>query len=157
MDNKESVYEERERKETVYYEIKSHKDIVSKREPEKRAAKFLNRDKKTVAYIYVDNRVPEKIQHIRYVTEEIIRRYAYLNNLDIAELYIDCVANELDIDNKVCLNKLLEIIKDGEIGQILFMGLNDISRRASTAQVILEEILKNDVKVVCCHSEFIFE
>lgn len=157
MDNKESVYEERERKEIMYYEVKAHKDIVSNREPAKRAAKVLNRDKKTVAYIYVDNREPGNIQHARYITEEIIRRYAYLNNLDIAELYIDCVANELDIYNKVCLNKLLEIIEDGEIGQILVMGLNDISRRASTAQVTLEQILKNGVKVVCCHSEFIFE
>ena len=50
MENKESVYEERERKEIMYYEVKAHKDIVLNREPAKRVAKVLNRDKKTVAY-----------------------------------------------------------------------------------------------------------
>ena len=82
---KKMGYKEINRKENIYYEIEDNQNDLSK---ENNA--LLNKEKETIAYIYINSKSTETMQLQKCLAEVAIMEYAYKNNLEISEYYIDC-------------------------------------------------------------------
>lgn len=148
---KKQGYKEIKIKETIYYDIEENYEDSTKQENT-----LLNKEKNTIAYIYINSKSLDTLQEQKCLAELIITEYAYKNNLEISEYYIDCVPNEINKDNRVCLNKLLELVEKEQIGQILVPDIDHISKSSLGFKYVLECASEKNVQIVCCNGNWVF-
>lgn len=148
---KKMGYKEINRKENIYYEIEDNQNDLSK---ENNA--LLNKEKETIAYIYINSKSTETMQLQKCLAKVAITEYAYKNNLEISEYYIDCVPDEIHRYNRVCLDKVLELIDKEKIGQIIVEEIDHISKASIGFKTVLERASENNVKIVCCRGNWVF-
>lgn len=117
----------------------------------------LQKNKKTLAYIYLkeDKGNREARYYILKSAEEKIKKYAEKNGLEISDFYIDYVQSRIGIQNREALKKILNKIKEEEIGQILIPKIEYLSRNTVNAVNIINKIMKDGTRLVCCDRDTI--
>ncbi len=117
----------------------------------------LDKNKKTIAYMSLKD-IKENENATFYIakqSENIIKRYAKENDLQIYETYIDHIPSRLNVKNRIALKCLLDKIKQEEIGQVLIPKIEHISRNTIMANSLINEICEAGTKVVCCNENLI--
>ena len=92
---KKKGYKEIKRKETIYYEIEDEQKDLTKQEKD-----FIDKEKQTIAYMYINSTYIDTVHVQKCLAEMAITEYAYRNNLEISEYYIDCVPDEINGNNQ---------------------------------------------------------
>lgn len=148
---KKKGYKEIKRKETIYYEIEDEQKDLTKQEKD-----FIDKEKQTIAYMYINSTYIDTVHVQKCLAEMAITEYAYRNNLEISEYYIDCVPDEINGNNKICLDKVLKLIEKGKIGQIIVDDIDHISKASRSFKTILDKVSENNVKILCCKGNWVF-
>ena len=139
---KKKGYKVINRKENIYYEFEDEKKDLNEQEKD-----FINKEKETIAYIYINSTYIDTVHVQRCLAEMAISEYCYKNNLEISEFYIDCVPDDPHRNNKVCLDKILKLIEKGKVGQIIVDDIDHISRASRNFKTILDKVSENNVKI----------
>lgn len=148
---KKKGYKVINRKENIYYEFEDEKKDLNEQEKD-----FINKEKETIAYIYINSTYIDTVHVQRCLAEMAISEYCYKNNLEISEFYIDCVPDDPHRNNKVCLDKILKLIEKGKVGQIIVDDIDHISRASRNFKTILDRVSENNVKILCCKGNWVF-